>query len=76
MSERILIAENRCAALFVSTCHRTLKAVWAPGVDRATVHPREYMDKAPISRVVFSAEPPIVSRFGENIRLSSDVAAR
>ena len=39
LSDRILIAENRCTALFVST-----DGAAVGGVDRATVHPPGYME--------------------------------
>jgi hypothetical protein len=50
----MLIAENRCAALFVSTVSPDSvtddTALWAPGVDVPPFHPSGYMDKAPGGR--------------------------
>ena len=55
LSDRVLIAENRCVAFFVSTVHRNaetrspLQRVHPVSVDRARGHadPDPYMDKVP-----------------------------
>jgi hypothetical protein len=56
LSDCVLMAANRCAALFVSPVApdfeiRNGTAVRAPGVDVPPFHPSGYMDKAPVSRV-------------------------
>jgi len=51
-------------------------AVWAPGVDRATVHPPGYMDKAPhlACRMGPTPKVPAAADSCKKIRLSADAA--
>jgi len=75
LSDRILIAENWCAALFVSTVlpdSETAALQCGRAVDRATVHPPGYMDKAPrLARCrLWRTHAPSSL---QNIRLSADV---
>ena len=72
LSDRILIAENRCTALFVSTVSpdsETAALQCGRPVDRATVHPPGYMAQGP----PFVPDAPAPSSL-QKIRLSSDGA--
>jgi hypothetical protein len=69
LSDRILIAENRCAAFF--------GFARVTGTQKPVGRPRETLTSptwtSPLSRAsvaAWSANDPIASRFGENIRLS------
>jgi hypothetical protein len=53
-----IVERSQTGALLLSfqPCHRNAEtrigaAVWVPDLDRATVHPPGYLDKAPVSRV-------------------------